>query len=72
MAQTSSPSSIQASCHPLPAITAEAMSGKAIMPMEWDMNRVPIARPRIRMNHRETTTEDPIWTGLAKITRPTP
>ena len=27
---------------------------------------------RIRMNHRDTTTEEPICTGLEKITRPTP
>ena len=37
--------------------------------MEWEANSMPLVRPRIRTNHRETTTEAPMGMGLAKMTR---
>ena len=72
MTQTNTPNTIQASRQPLAAITAEAMRGNATRPMVWDEKRIPLARPLIRTNQRETTTDVLIWTGLEKMTRLTP
>ena len=40
--------------------------------MEWEANSIPLARPRLRTNQRDTTTEAAMGMGLAKMTRPTP
>ena len=66
---TRAPSTIHAMGQPWLAMTAEAIRGKATSPMEWEANSMPLVRPRIRTNQRDTTTEAPMGMGLAKITR---
>ena len=71
-AHTSRPSTTQASRQPSRAMITEARSGKRIIPAEWAADSMPLTRPRMRTNQRETTTDAAIGTGLEKMTRPVP
>ena len=70
--QTATPRICQVTCHPYIPISIDAIKGNPVIPIEWQNESIPFARPLLFINQRETTTEDPIWTGLLNITLPIP
>ena len=69
---TPTPKRCQATCQPYIPIKMEAIKGKPVIPIEWQNVSMPFARPRFFMNHLETTTDEPICTGLLKMILPIP